>query len=30
VAALVAWLCRPEASGVSGQAIVVAGGEARG
>jgi NAD(P)-dependent dehydrogenase (short-subunit alcohol dehydrogenase family) len=30
VAALVAWLCRPEASGVSGQAIVVAGGEPRG
>jgi NAD(P)-dependent dehydrogenase (short-subunit alcohol dehydrogenase family) len=30
VAGTVAWLCRPDASGVSGQAIVVAGGEARG
>jgi NAD(P)-dependent dehydrogenase (short-subunit alcohol dehydrogenase family) len=30
VAALVAWLCRPEAAAVNGQAIVVAGGEARG
>ncbi len=30
VASLVGWLCRPEASAISGQAIVVAGGEARG
>jgi NAD(P)-dependent dehydrogenase (short-subunit alcohol dehydrogenase family) len=29
IASLVAWLCRPDASAVSGQAIVVAGGEAR-
>lgn len=28
VASLVAWLCGPDASGVTGQAIVVAGGEA--
>lgn len=27
VASLVAWLCSPDASGVSGQALVVAGGE---
>jgi 3-hydroxybutyrate dehydrogenase len=30
VASAVAWLCLPEASAVTGQAIVVAGGEARG
>jgi 3-hydroxybutyrate dehydrogenase len=30
VADTVAWLCRPESSAVTGQAIVIAGGEARG
>jgi NAD(P)-dependent dehydrogenase (short-subunit alcohol dehydrogenase family) len=29
VASVVLWLCRPDASAVTGQAIVVAGGEAR-